>query len=1133
MQAHAAIASTRRCVTVADLLASRAADQPDRLGYTFLADGETDEYHLSYAEADRRARAVAAALRGAGGGPGVRVLLVLPPGLEYITALFGCLYAGALAVPVYPPDPNQLARTLPRLRAVVRDATPLIGLTTSPLLGLLDWVTDQAPELGALSWLAVDEAPEAPVEGEPVPVAPDEPALLQYTSGSTAAPRGVLLSHANLLHNSGLIQRCFQATPATRGLVWLPPYHDMGLIGGLLQPLYGGFPVTLMSPLHFLERPVRWLRAIDRYRATASGGPNFAYELCVRRISPEEAAGLDLSSWEVAFNGAEPIRPETLERFTAAFGPYGFRADSFLACYGLAEATLIVSAGWPARAVPVDRVALEQNRVAVPVDGPVANLTACGPGAGDQLITIVDPATATVCTPDQVGEIWVRGPSVAGGYWGRPEETEQVFAAALSDGRGPFLRTGDLGFLHNGQLVVTGRLKDMIIVRGRNHYPQDIELTAGRADPVLRPGGAAAFVVADGPDERLVLVQEVRRGAEPVDVPAVAARIRTVVAQEHGLQVHTVCLIRAGGLPKTSSGKVQRRECRTRFLSGELPEVGRADAPSSPAAPGGSTDAVLRAAPAERAAFLQEYLRGQVSAMTGVPAEQVGAEQPLLSAGLDSLAVVALHERVTADFAVTLPLSVVMAGASLSELAERLAVRLDEPSGVDDSPVSSTATAALDEIPLSSGERWMWFLQHMEPDSAAHTIAVALRILGPLDRPALARALDELVARHAALRTTFPSNGEEPVRLVQPAGPAAYREHDARQLDAGTLQLYLTRAARRPFNVETGPLLRVDLYTVADGEVLLLSMHHIITDFWSMTILAHELGEYYTAFAEGREPALKPARATYADVLNWQRSRLDDPAHAARLAGYWEAEVAAVRPAPLLTIHNGSAAGGSRRFALSRELTERLHHCAATQRVTLFVLLLAAFEAVLHRYTGQDDVVVGTNAAVRPRAEFADVIGCCTNPVLIRSQASAGEPFDALLSRTRDRVVATLEHQEYPLLRLATRERFGPMFDAMFSFNRSTRPGDDLAAMALVAPSGVRGRLGSLPVETIALPVAPGALPIELVMAEIDGVPHGLLRHRGDVIDEAAADRLVAEFVATLETVVADAGTPLGELGIL
>ncbi|WP_433389475.1 AMP-binding protein [Micromonospora sp. KLBMP9576] len=1131
--------------TVGELLRTRAKDQPDRLGYAFLADGEQERLPLTYGGADERASAVAAGLRAAGCLPGSRVILVLPPGLDYLTAFFGCLYAGVVAVPVYPPDPFQLERSLPRLLAIVRDAGPVVALTTAPLLGFLDEVTRLAPELGAMRWLAVDEMPAAADgEGEPEPLRPDSTALLQYTSGSTSSPRGVVLSHRNLLHNSSVIQRLFRTTPESRGLVWLPPYHDMGLIGGLLQPLYGGLPVTLMSPLHFLEEPMRWLRAIHRNGATVSGGPNFAYDLCARRFDPERDPDLDLSSWEVAFDGAEPIRPATLRRFAETFAPFGFRPGAFLPCYGLAEATLMVTGtggiepGQPAAALPepvaVDRDALERHVAAPPGDGPVAQLTSCGRSVPEQIVAIVDPATATRCGPGRVGEIWVAGPSVASGYWGRPDESAEVFGARLAGRDESFLRTGDLGFLRDGQLVITGRSKDLIIVRGRNHYPQDIEFTAERADPVLRPGCTAAFLAGD---DRLVLVHEARRQAGSVDVAAVTARVREAVAREHGLQAHTVVLIRAGGLPKTSSGKVQRRLCRSLLSDGALPEIGRdtstvapdADrVPTASAAPDLAADRVRAAAPDDRPAALESYLRSRVAPLTGTAPADLDPAEPLLAAGLDSLAVVQLKNVVEAELGLRLPLPDVLGGATLGAVAAGLADQLAAaPDGAAVPPAPDRDVPAAGTVaPLSHQQRRMWILHRLAPENTAYTISVALRLPEPVDRDALRRAFDALVARHAALRTTFPVRDGEPVQLVAPDGRAAYQEHDARTLDDRTLTHWLTRSARRPFDLEAGPLLRLDLYRGAGGEVLLLAVHHIIADFWSLSVLGRDLGLLYDGCAGGREVTLPPPAATFADFAAWQRSLLADPAQERRLGTYWDSVVGdGVPPLSLPPLgDHPPARGGSRYFALPADLAARLPEHAAAQRVTRYVLMLAAFQAVLHELTGRPDLVVAANAAARSRAEFAQVVGCFLNPLVIRSAHTPGEPFRALLSRTRDAVIGALEHQDYPMTMAA--ERHGiqrvPMAEALFSLNRSLEHGDDLAAVGFVGRPGVRRSLGSLAIERFPLPAAETGLAVEMVLAEIDSVPHGVLRYRGDALDADGADRLVARFVRKLRDVVTE-----------
>ncbi|HET9212138.1 MAG TPA: proline iminopeptidase-family hydrolase, partial [Thermoanaerobaculia bacterium] len=455
----------RQPATLIDLLRARAGEKGGAPLYTFLADGEAEEATLSYGGLDRRARAIGARLQQAGAA-GERALLLYPPGLDFIAAFFGCLYAGAVAVPAYPP---RAGRTQPRLRAIAGDARPRLVLTTAAIAAKAAELSEQIPELAGAEWIATESLDSSAAERwTPPSLGPGTLAFLQYTSGSTAAPKGVMVTHANLLHNERLIGAAFGMDEESVVVGWLPLYHDMGLIGNVLQPLHAGGRCVLMSPVAFLQRPMRWLEAVSRYRGTVSGGPNFAYELCLRKAAPEALSRLDLSSWRVAYNGAEPVRASTLERFAEAFAPCGFRAEALYPCYGLAEATLFVTGGHGAR--------VEKERVSC--------------GSAWQRIVTVDPETGEE-RPE--GEVWISGPSVARGYWENEEATARDFHAFLPTGEGPFLRTGDLGFLSGGELYVTGRLKDLIILRGRNHYPQDVELTAERSHPDLHPGGGAAF----------------------------------------------------------------------------------------------------------------------------------------------------------------------------------------------------------------------------------------------------------------------------------------------------------------------------------------------------------------------------------------------------------------------------------------------------------------------------------------------------------------------------------------------------------------------------------------------------------------------------------------------------------------
>ena len=554
-----------------EIIKYRAQFQPNQKAYTFLQNGETESASLTYKELYRKAIAIASNLQY---WQGKRALLLYQPGLDFITAFFGCLYAGVVAVPVNLPRRNQ---KLYRLLSITNDAEATLALTTTSILTDIKKSWEQEVELSQLKLVATDiiETDTQDFVAKSAPL--ENLAFLQYTSGSTGNPKGVMVSHGNLLHNEQMIQQAFGHTADTTVVGWLPLYHDMGLIGNVLQPLYLGRPAILMPPVAFLQKPIRWLQAISRYQATTSGGPNFAYDLCLKKIKPEQLAELDLSSWEVAFTGAEPVLAHTLEQFASYFAPCGFRIEAFYPCYGMAETTLFVSGGLKKDKSIIrqfDGVALSQN-TAVPCTDKkeeVRAIVGCGGSWLGQKIAIANPESKTQCTEGQVGEIWVSGASVTQGYWRKQQQTAETFNAYLADtGEGPFLRTGDLGFLLDGELFVTGRLKDVIIIRGQNHYPQDIELTVEKSHPALRANCGAAFTVDFKGSEQLVIVQEVERSyIRKLNVNEVVGNIIQAVTAEHSLQVYAAVLVKTGSIPKTSSGKIRRHVCRTEFLTGSL-----------------------------------------------------------------------------------------------------------------------------------------------------------------------------------------------------------------------------------------------------------------------------------------------------------------------------------------------------------------------------------------------------------------------------------------------------------------------------------------------------------------------------------------------------------------------------------
>lgn len=640
-----------------DLLRARARQYGSKLAFRFLPDTPSDPVEITYEELDWQAARIAGRLQALC-GTGERVLLIYPPGLDYVSAFFGCVYSGNLAVPVFPPRPY---RPSPRLKAIVEDSRPAIVMSTSAIEAKASDQYGRVPELLELPWLVTDDLSDGDEGGdadwtEPAP-AQDRIAFLQYTSGSTAKPKGVMVSHQNLIHNSAAIQQAFATVPDDHGVFWLPLYHDMGLIGGMLQTVYAGASSTLMSPLAIVHRPLSWLEAISRTRATVSGGPDFAYDLCCRKIGPEAKSGLDLSSWRLAFSGAETVRADTIERFADAFGPQGFRREAFFPCYGLAEATLLVSGGKPDAAPVTARcqaTALALNRVVETdrSDCDARVVVGCGGSVDGQRIAIVNPETHLECPVGRVGEVWVSGPSVAGGYFNAPGPSDATFRARLNGhGEGPFLRTGDLGFLRDGELFITGRLKDLIVICGRNYYPQDIEKSVQESHPRLRPNGGVAFSIEIDGREQLVVAHEVERSRGDLDADDIITAIRQAVTEEHDLEPYCVALLKPGSVLRTSSGKVRRCACREAFLSNRLQVLAYWTTPITSAGVGDSQDG--DGPPhCERkhdgqltVSQIRKLLIQRLSARLGVPEKVLKVDKPFVEFGMSSLQAVALAEE--------------------------------------------------------------------------------------------------------------------------------------------------------------------------------------------------------------------------------------------------------------------------------------------------------------------------------------------------------------------------------------------------------------------------------------------------------------------------------------------------------
>ena len=569
--------------TIIDLLVDRSKERPQQTAYTFLADGEHESGSCTYQELDLQARAIAVKLLTKV-KPGDRALLVYPytAGLEFIAGFLGCLYAGVIAVTDYP---RQHIKSLGQYQDRIIDSQAAIILTTQEfgdrVKGQLVAHPDMALKLKALPWIESDRLDlNLALQWQPPKITSDTLAFLQYTSGSTGQPKGVMITHGNVLHNSQVIYQSFGHHDRTKILMWLPMFHDMGLIGGVMQPLFAGLPGVLMSPMALAQKPFLWLQALSKYQITTSGGPNFAFDLLCQKITDEQRETIDLSHWEVAFTGAEPVRAETIEKFVELYKPCGFKPEAFYPCYGMAEATLFIT-GIDASQSPsityLDKKALSEDKVVV-VDSDHPNskaVVSCGhTWLGDEII-IVDPETKTQCASDRVGEIWTAGTGIGRGYWQREEQTANTFQANLANNSDKtYLRTGDLGFIKDDELYITGRIKDMMILWGRNHYPQHIEETVETCHLALRPNHGAAFSVEVNGEEQLVVAHEINRSdLRKLNAEEVIGAIRLAVGEQNMANVFAVALLKTGSIPKTTSGKIQRRTCQKMFLDGSLNTV--------------------------------------------------------------------------------------------------------------------------------------------------------------------------------------------------------------------------------------------------------------------------------------------------------------------------------------------------------------------------------------------------------------------------------------------------------------------------------------------------------------------------------------------------------------------------------
>ena len=1134
---------TSKIATYVDLLRERADQQSDRLAYTFLPDGEGEGVSLSFAQLDERARAIGAYLREQC-DPGDRVLVLLPSGLAYLCAFWGCLYAGVVAVPAYPPGNK---RHLPRLASVINDAGAKLVLSEVSIEEMVRAMGEVGDAFDQLQWCAYESVTDEWAEHwTPPDIGPSTLAYLQYTSGSTSAPKGVMLTHANVLCNQKVIEAGCHHDQNSTYVSWLPLFHDMGLVSAL-QATYLGARFVFMSPTAFIQRPLRWLQAIDRFSAHTSGGPNFAYEHCVGRIDEEQCQGLDLSSWRIAFNGAEPVQWKTIEQFQQKFARFGFRQDAFYPCYGLAEATVAVTGGERGRGPVVEVVDGESLRTGkvrrVSEDELGArHIVGCGyPWMGEEVV-IVDPDSEQVCAEDEIGEVWVKGGSVGRGYWNNAQESERVFGAYLGR-KGPYLRTGDLGFVTAGELYIAGRAKDMIVIRGRNYFPQDIEQSVQQCHAALQRQVGAAFAIEVDGHEQLVIAQEVERSHwRKVDKEELAGIVCSVIGEEFELTVHALALLKPGRIPKTSSGKVQRQACKEAFLQGQLE----------------ATETKVSHAYVAPQNPLQTALCSIWVKVIGV--EQVGIEDNFFALGGDSIKAVRVANQLQQTLGATVYVVSIFEAPTVQALAAYLhreyapeimqvfpqLIGPGDETAQGDGPESSSAprqpetmlppllpVAREQPLPLSFSQQRLWFLDQLDPGNPVYNIPAAMRMSGLLDMQALESCFEAIVARHEILRTRFAVVGTDPVQAIDPHAELVIEKHDFSQLEGSeqtqAVMGYIEEQARRGFRLDTDMLIRVSVLRLANDEhVLMVNMHHIVCDGWSIGVMVQELGMLYSSKVKAQDGVLPALPIQYGDYAVWQRGWLVGD-ELERQLNYWENQLRGApvvlgiptdRPRPPIKSYRGRHFT----FKFSEFVTRKLRVFAQSQGVTLYVLLLTGYQLMLSRYARENDICVGTAVAGRSHAEVEGLIGFFVNALVMRTDVSGDPSVAQLLERVRDVVLGAFAHEAVPAELVV--ERLG------VERNLSHAPLAQVALTLQNAPVGVV-EVPGVRFEPISFETCTAQYDLMVLMEEVNNELIGTVEYSTDLFDESTVAQMMGHMENLLRGMVIDPERRLSDVSML
>jgi len=1111
----------------------KAADS----AFIWLPSGERESERLSYADLQGKAMAIARELPKTVHHK--LAALLYPPGLDFISAFFGCMFAGYIAVPLNLPRPG---RQTSQLETIFADCAPSVILTTREHSSRLEEFTRSTANSNAAVIATGDIAAAAGI-GCHIDISPDDIAYLQYTSGSTGSPKGVVISHRNAISNMEFIERGFVHSADALEVSWLPAFHDMGLVYGVLQPVFGCFPCAMMSPQTFVHRPLRWLESISRYRATHSGGPNFAYELCTRSFMNVPNQSLDLSSWRVAFNGAEPVIAETLARFEQTFKGAGFRRSSFYPAYGLAESTLKVTGPQPGQGPHIgvydsSQLVLGKATPTSPDTVTAIQLVGCGQPAESDGIYIVNPETRRVCSEFEIGEIWINGPSVGQGYYKNNQVSSEIFHATTPDISGDFLRSGDLGFVHNDHLYVTGRLKDLIVIYGRNYYPHDIERTAEQGLAQLRPRSIAAFSVPnDGAGtEDLILVVETKAQTQEA-FEELADKLRADLAQVMSLSVKQIVGVTVGSLPKTSSGKMKRSECRTSFLSGGLKFRYISSVEKSQIqnvlghGPRLETIASTAAEPTSEfqyldSAFVAEVLAGSSSAIED-------EKRQCLPTAFDSITALQIAYKIERKFGVQVsPVDVLQCDtiADLEVLVENASVgrQMD---------VEPNKDLFLRNAGIGSSQLSVLYQQVLAPQSVALNISRVVELMTDIDLAMLRATFNAVVARHPLLRASFPEFPE-----TQTLHIAFGDEDDAlpemEVIETNDVAKEIEGVISRVFDLHRGPLFRMALIVQTDSNpMMVLSCHHSISDLWSLSTLFDEFWEEYSRRIDKKE--------INAHELDWgfnaytkAEQEYVGSERSKNAQEYWATQASRAiqalmfgKPRPKNEVYRVEQL----HFDIRRSTVVALRAFASQLAITLPELIFSSFHLLMGYYSREKVYRIGTSVHARSSARFESALGCLVNVLPVAVEYDAERSLHDAVVLAAKELRQSVAHGDYPYhLNLQKMVQAGgelntSAVEIMFNFYRSSLSvrNASIVPLSLGHPDHVIDFHGVL-MKTQALSRRESLHQMTLTCGEHEGGLLCTFECAVDIFDRPLTERIASSFRTIIERIASHPDAPVG-----